>query len=293
MFCIGSPKNVLQAGAIFFVTLQINILQMVQKSFSIYNSELTDCSLFIETGNEYIACWCNNAAGSMEAFELFDFDAVTAATDFNELYKNVKLYSRLLTSGFSKVHCIWGHAQCTFIPETVYTRSSLAEYGYLLFGVQQPHTLLVEKIKDMVVLSTIPQIARMEYDEHFEVDSHSHAYMGILTRLGITGTGIQVFFYKSNVLVLAVKNSQLLLMQQFAYQTPDDVLYNILNVCATQNLPLETTQITAAGFITTDSSMYEKLYAYLPKLSIAVVPENRFSSAEFLAYPLHYFASFC
>ena len=47
---------------------------MVRKTFGIYSNPLEHCNLFIETGSDYIACWCKDSATNVvKAFELFSF----------------------------------------------------------------------------------------------------------------------------------------------------------------------------------------------------------------------------
>ena len=58
---------------------------MVRKTFGIYSEDLSGCVLFIETGDEYIACWIkHNETNTVKAFELFTFKQ-TDAYNFENL----------------------------------------------------------------------------------------------------------------------------------------------------------------------------------------------------------------
>src|SRR5512135_509675 len=95
---------------------------MVQKTFGIYSEELSGCNLFIETGNDYIACCCKEkSSGNIKAFELFNFRA-ESAKDFTTLFKTVQLLSRLLVTHFDNVYAVWGHDCNACIPNELYTR---------------------------------------------------------------------------------------------------------------------------------------------------------------------------
>src|SRR3954471_5060729 len=107
---------------------------MVRKTFGIYSEELSDCDLFIETGKEYISCWCkNNETKQVKAFELFNFTE-SNTKDFGHLLKDVQADSRLLTTKFEKIFCIWGHEKCICIPQEFYKDGMALPYIEMMFG---------------------------------------------------------------------------------------------------------------------------------------------------------------
>ena len=85
---------------------------MVNKNFGIYSDDLSGCDLMIETGSDYIACWCKDkAAGMVKAFEQFGFDA-NFYRSFENLFDDIQLHSRLLTTHFNNVYCIGACYMC-------------------------------------------------------------------------------------------------------------------------------------------------------------------------------------
>src|SRR5436189_3804972 len=107
---------------------------MVQKNFGIYGDDLSGCDLLIETGRDYIACWCRNkAAGAVMAFEQFGFDGKQYES-FEKLFHEVKLHSRIFSTAFDNAYCIWGHEAYVCAPNELYSRGMAAASMELIFG---------------------------------------------------------------------------------------------------------------------------------------------------------------
>jgi hypothetical protein len=98
---------------------------------------------------------------------------------------------------------------------------------------------------------------------------------------------IKVQFYKSHIIVAALANRSLQIMQSFPYSTPADVLYNLLNIC--RQFDLKGALLQVSGMIENDSSMLEELNKYFRNIVIedSTVPELEISN-----HPSHYFTPF-
>jgi len=83
------------------------------------------------------------------------------------------------------------------------------------------------------------------------------------------------------------------LIQSFSYKIPADVLYYVLNIFNTYELPSNETIVYASGMIDTASPLYGTLRAYINHFFIEPADKNLFQAEGFQDYPLHYFSSFC
>lgn len=268
---------------------------MVQKIFGIYNDELADCDLFIETGNDYIACWCKNKETKIvQAFELFSF-IESEATDFANLFKQVSLYSRLFTTNFDKAFCIWGHEQSTCIPALFDTEVLTASFMELMFAQNGAEQYCKNTTGDIVTLAVLPSAALTEYRSHFTVSGNVHKYYQLLKgQQSLTPANkLHVVFYSTHFIVSAYKEGLLQIIQTYPYKAPEDVLYQILNICNNCEMAVNETMIYASGLVDTASPLYQTLRSYLDHFSFEPVDKALYAAEGFHEHPLHYFASFC
>jgi hypothetical protein len=268
---------------------------MVRKTFGIYSEELSDCDLFIETGTEYISCWCkNNETKQVKAFELFSFTE-TSIKDFEKLLGNIRADSRLLTTKFEKTYCIWGHEKCVCIPQEFYKDEIASSYMEFMFGESDQVSFCNNIINNCVTLGLIPGKILAAYENHYTISGNVHKYYQLL-KGQCTNTAenkLHLVFYHAHIILSVFKEGSLQLIQNFPYKIPADVLYYVLNILNTYELPLQETTVHASGMIDTASPLYGTLRAYINHFFVESAGKNLFVADGFHEYPLHYFSSFC
>jgi len=268
---------------------------MVQKTFGIYSEDLNGSSLYIETGSDYLACSCKERnTGKVAAFELFSFDK-TEPENFEKLFREVQLHSRLLTTAFDDVHCIWGYEQCVCVPNEFYSRGLAATSMELMYGEIQSQTVCENVIGDCVVATVINEEALAVYRKHYYVSSNMHKYYPLLKRQKLfdDDNKMHLVFNNNNFIASVYKRGALQLIQYFSYKAPEDALYFILQLAKTFALPAAETKIYASGLIDDSSPLYAILNAYLDNFSFEPANAESFTANDFNEYPLHYFVSFC
>jgi hypothetical protein len=269
---------------------------MVNKNFGIYSDDLSGCDLMIETGSDYIACWCKDkAAGTVKAFEQFGFD-VNTYTNFEKLFAAVQLHSRLLTTHFNNVYCIWGHTTCVCAPNELYSRGMAASAMELMFGQTIEQRSVIENtFGDCVVSTAINEDAWDVYTKHYRITANMHKYYSLLKiqKPHADEDKLHLVFYNNDFIISAYKKAQLQIVQRFSYKVPEDVLYYVLNVCKTYQLSVANIRVRCSGMIDDSSSLYSTLLSYLGDFSFETADKKLFAAEGFHEYPLHYFVSFC
>jgi len=268
---------------------------MVRKTFGIYSEELSGCILYIETGIEYIACWCKkNETKEVKAFELFSF-AKTGIDNFENLLRDIRSQSRLLTSEFENVYCIWGDEKCVCIPREFYKDELSTSYMEMMFGEFDEAKFCRDTINDCVTLGHIPAKILSEYGKHYKIAGNVHKYYQLLKGQHTSNkeNKVHLVFYHSHFILSVYKESSLQLIQNFPYKTPADALYYVLNIFNTHDLSLNETPVHASGMIDTASPLYGTLRAYVNHFFVDPADKNLFAPEGFHDYPLHYFSSFC
>ena len=268
---------------------------MLQKTFGIYNDDLADCDFFIETGNDYIACWCKSRQSrAVQAFELFSF-VEADALNFSELFKQLNNHSRLLTTKFENTSCIWGHEKSTCLPASFYQEDQISSYLQLMFGENSDSAFCKNTNGEVVTVAVLPANALKEYENHCTVSNSVHKYYQLLKgqQNEIAENKIHLVFYNTHFIISVYKQGVLQAIQTFKYKVSEDVLYPVLNMCKNFTMQVNETKIYASGLVDTASPLYATLYGYLDHFSFEPVDETLFAAEAFHEHPLHYFASFC
>lgn len=250
----------------------------------------------IETGQDYIACWCKDkAAGTAKAFEQFGFDTESYSS-FEKLFSEVQLHSRLLTTHFNNVYCIWGHNACICAPNELYSRGMAASAIELMFGEKTEQKSIIENtFGDCVVATAINEDVWDVYSKHYRITANLHKYYALLKmqKPQDEEDKLHLVFYNNDFIISAYKKGLLQLVQRFVYKAPEDVLYHILNICKTYQLAAAEINIRCSGMIDDSSPLYSTLLAYLGNFSFEQANKDIFAAEGFHEYPLHYFVSFC
>ncbi|MBC7934421.1 MAG: DUF3822 family protein [Rhizobacter sp.] len=80
------------------------------------------------------------------------------------------------------------------------------------------------------------------------------------------------------------------LVQLYDYNTPSDVAYHLLNICAQHGLSASAITLTLSGFIDEQSNLYAELYRYFLNISMDEIPEGMEVSDEIRSHPDHFFS---
>jgi hypothetical protein len=268
---------------------------MVRKSFGIYSEGNSGCVLFIETGNEYIACWCkHNETKQVKAFELFGFRQADA-NDFDNLLKHVQNNSRLLTESFEKVYCIWGDEKCVCIPNELYNDNIAGAYMQTMFGDNIEPSFYKESLNGFVILAALQRNAASAFHGYYTVDANVHKYFQLMKaqQNSEEEDKIHLVFYPTYFIASVFKDRKLRLIQSFAYKLPEDALYHVMHVINAFGLSANDINVYASGMIDTKSPLYHALYSHINNFSFEKADKDLFAAPDFHEYPLHYFTSFC
>jgi hypothetical protein len=89
--------------------------------------------------------------------------------------------------------------------------------------------------------------------------------------------------------VVAAKNNQLLLAQNYPYISPNDVLFYLLKICHAHELAQETVLVRLSGFIDKESSLFSGLYQYFLNIDFRDATWTMPDDTEM--YPSHLFTT--
>jgi hypothetical protein len=264
---------------------------MLQKTYSIYADDLNDVQLFIEAGKNHIACWCKKQnEHKLKAFEFFQCDDY-AAENFEDLIDNTRLYSRLLTMPVNNTRFFWNTDETLCLPLQK-SDDFLKENFELILGDSLNKKIFSSTTNKCTVAWRIENRQQQIAQESFRGAIFDHQYTSLFSSPQfIDKTGMHLLFYPHYFTLIVIKDEKLQFAQTRKYNSPEDVLYFVLNVFEQYNIEKNTT-VFCGGFINEQSKLYEALFQYIEGFQLMNADENLFDTAEFKNYSPHYFAPY-
>ena len=261
---------------------------MLQKTYSIYSDDLNDVQLFVEAGKNHIACWCKKENDDkIRAFEFFLCDDYSSDS-LEELIDNTRLYSRLLTMPVTKTDFFWNNTEVLCLPQEKNDTDFFKANFDLAFGDAVDSKIFSASSEQCLVAWRLQNQVQHIAQQCFRGATFHHQYLPLLSSLKSTVHALYLFFYPHYFTLVAFKVNKLQFVQTVNYNTPEDVLYFVLNVCKQYDLE-KSINIFCAGFIDERSKLYESLYQYLEGMQLIQPDTSVFAADEFKEYSSHYF----
>ncbi len=269
---------------------------MIQKTLGIYSERNEDCALFVEIGIRHIACWCTTLRqNELKSFEYFSFDEPEGES-FDEVIRQVKLNSTLLEGSFVSTKIIWENASCICIPEKYFSDPLKQDYLRMMVGEKQDEQSFSIAVNKMELVYHVPDVKLQVMQKYYPEAESLHKYAQMIYALDSIKTTVpgfvQVVFYHTHFLLMAVKDQQLQLIQTFIYKKPDAVIYHVLNVCERLQMEVAETELLVSGLIDTQSVLYQELYKYFNRIKMDSADSLQYNTEVFTDYPAHYFIPF-
>jgi hypothetical protein len=271
---------------------------MIQKIFAVVPDSLSPGMVYAEAGSTYLAVWQKNPSdGAILAFEWFRWNLTVENADENIL--SVKTDSQLLSG--QPIHLLLRVEETVLVPENYGLERLNRDYVYLQFGSEAiPVTYITASVQEeMKVISRIPTSLKNSFQQHLVLASLNPAWARVLGYTELSKAKENVvftFFYPDSFTLLLYKSGQLHLITDKGFDTPETVLYSILNLMNQHDLSPLTTEVKIGGMIEAEAPVFKTLYQYITCLEInepsAKVDESAFSGISahmllpFADYPL-------
>ncbi|MBO9594577.1 MAG: DUF3822 family protein [Niabella sp.] len=160
-----------------------------------------------------------------------------------------------------------------------------------LAGADPQDHILNEHIGNEIVLNySVPFTLLNQCIHHIPGAAYWHLQKIRIAEAMVTDQGavMDVNVIDHTFSVVAVKNGTLLLAQHYTYRAPEDVLFYLLKIAETHQLPQTAVQLNVSGLIDADSQLYKMLYAYF--LNIRLMNAGWLAD-EAQTLPPHYFTT--
>ncbi len=260
-------------------------------SQSPFNSD----QLFIEVGSHHVACIVKMTAKStFGAIEVFHFDSNDE--EWYDVFQSIRSKSRILDRGFIDTRVFYNLPEALVIPFTKFTSEAAEGYLQLIHGDTTNHVIKYDEVKttpSLIVAYKIKRALSDTVNSNLMMITTRHSFSNIIADVlsptrPYNHTLLKIQIYHKELTVALVHNEKLLLIQTYEQNTPEDILYYLLNILQQYNLPTEEATVELSGNIEIKTPMYDNIKKVFPKITFENLEEDLVFAADFADYPKHY-----
>lgn len=196
------------------------------------------------------------------------YETKTGITD--ALLRDITLQQEWLLHPFQSVLIIDYSKQNALVPTALMVPGAESVIMNFVTGNPQQTVALEDRAGIAVNLYRVSSAAYVALSKLFPDAQWMHHESLVINQPATEEATITVELWFNTMFLFAEKNGQWLLLQQRTYQTPEDVLYHLLN-CRQQWAMGEDVTVQLQGMVEEHSALYELLHQYILNLELKKV----------------------
>lgn len=264
---------------------------MIQKTFGIYANDLPgEAELNIEAGSFHLACW-TLIDKKIHSFEYFQSEK-NLLSNFRDGWNQVKLFSKLLSGKFGQTNLIWNHEECVLSNKTYPGEENTEAMLETIFGDKKRYHHHSNEKNSLNIFFRNEADAEKTLSEDFPYLTTEHIFARLISREREDYSTMNVYCYPHQAIVILQHLNTLQLVNNYHYDTSEDVLYYLLNTCRQFNIDVQQVHLNIHGMLDDDSELHTVLNKFFPVIRFGSHNASFTESVKFADYPAHYFSPF-
>jgi hypothetical protein len=252
--------------------------------------------LCIEVGQFHIALTISNASGDLVS--LFELYTSKQTTDPSFL-ESVLASEKLIGIQFSDVIFIHNQKEMVLVPSSLYKENLNAILIETIHGDQKEYSISVDDVHQWELHNVFGsstemlELVRNKYPQARQVQYMSACLRGIFLadRTGVNQR-IKLYVLPSCVNLVVLKRDHLQIAKSFFYETPEDIIYHLMNVVDKYGFDTSEVILEVSGLLDSSSGTWKELSKYFLNLSTEKHPSFSAENAKTTDLPSHYFTPF-
>ncbi len=272
---------------------------MVKKVVSVYGdisiqSPFNSDQLIIEISNYHIACLVKlSVKQELAAVEVYHFNSFEE--EWYDIFQEIRSKSKILNRGFIDTRVFFNLPETLLIPAAFNKETAVEDYLQLVHGdminqlvktdtihLNPPITVatkikraLMDAVNSNLMMITSHNSYRVFIENMFEASRpYNHSLL-------------KVQLYHQEMLVGLAYSNELQLAQLYTQNTPEDILYHLLNVLQQYNLKPEETVLELSGMIELKSALYDNIRKVFTRITLDIPDEKLTILHDFTKYSKH------
>lgn len=198
-----------------------------------------------------------------------------------------------LQQPFRHVQIVYAFPEVLPVPAAYRNSATYRQMLELVFGELVGDNIYSDSlVQDKLFMTyAVPEVISDMLNRQFQGATHIHQQSIIAGSDGFTnGHHLYCIMGNSSISVSAFRNGQLQLARHYAYKTPEDAAFHLLNCCERFDIPVDECTIHLNGMIDESSNLYRELYKYFRWIEFGKLPDQFQYPDEMHNYPAHFFS---
>jgi hypothetical protein len=253
---------------------------------SVENSPI---QLVMEIGNFGISLmWINSLSMEISGLSVYVFEVNDDPAD---IIRFILQSEEFKNAGAASVKLFYNYKESLLVPDKYFNEELNAQMLSLLFGEDENAVTKFDVIEKMGTKNIYRVPAPIENIVNQHISNHTVMHStSIQLRKEAEGTVLNCIVFYDAIKVLLYINGQLYFVQQFKYNSPEDVTYHLLNTCKQHDIKPSEIKLNICGMIIEDSNLYQHLYNYFLNINFISIAENIAVREEISNLPSHFFS---
>jgi hypothetical protein len=254
--------------------------------------------LGLEIGKDQVVLLVKDSiSNKIEAIEIFELENLNS--DWSDIFFEVKQQSQFLGFNFSSTNVYYNFEEALMMPLGKLSATASEEYLNLIYGNADKSLIKYDLFQGSTPFVTVYRIKQAVLDllnRNFLLFTAQHLYTNILndvmSRQNLPSIFLKLIIHCHHAILVFVKDGQLQLIQNFQYQSQDDLLYYSINVVQQSGLSALETQLEISGLIDLLPYFEDQLKQSFGIITYDHVPLDSIPAAGFSEYKAYHFTPF-
>lgn len=234
-----------------------------------------------------------NTGNCFQAVATYSFPGQLNESQLAEKIKEVLQDDELLRNPFAKTHIIWSYPESILVPPNLVDAGNNHEMLNLVYGDAGGAVIKTDFLykHNLHNIYRIPEPVREAVEAKFPYAMQTHQYSLLVNREMNNGEDeLFVIFYSNSLTLMLCKGGRLQVIQNFAFSSPEDTAYHLLNVCRSFDVLPAKVKLHISGMIDERSNLYTAIYKYFLTIEFDSLPGNYTYAEEIKDQPPHFFS---
>lgn len=185
----------------------------------------------------------------------------------------------------------YNNRESVLVPAKYYQAGLQSALLSLQYGETENKQIRCDELQKRQIMNcyTVPDAADQFCQAHFPSANIVHATT-LQSEIDISGSRLFCTVYSNTLKVILHKDGQLLFVQQFAYATPGDAVYHLLNTCQQHHINPAEINLQLSGMIDQQSPLFQMIHTYFANISFMPIPTGVTVQEKILELPEHFFS---
>ncbi len=269
-------------------------IQHVNPSFTIQAPQINfeTAQLFAEAGPMGISMVVLDNNQCFKAVVAYSFSGGLTEPELVEKIKEVFTSDNLLQQQFSKTHIFWSFPESILVPAELMNADRNTNMLNLVFGDAKQRIVRSDFLykHNLHNVYRTPQAVIDIFSTYLPVATQTHLFSTIVNRDLPVGNHLYTVFYNNSITIMLCKEGKLQVIQNFAYNSPDDCVFHLLNVCKGFDVEVDSVTLHMNGMIDKQSGLYAAIFKYFLNMVFDELPVDYTYDEVLNDHPAHFFS---